>query len=156
MSYFDQAFEDLIDIEGGYTIDRGGKTRYGVTEKVARAYGYKGDMKDLPLDFAKSVYKESYWDKGFEQLSYAVAFQLFDAGVNSGMETAVKWFQTVVGTTPDGIMGPKTIAASKFLSDSFIILRFNALRLNFLTNLSNWSREGKGWVRRVAKNMLMG
>jgi lysozyme family protein len=37
----------LIDREGGYVnhpADRGGPTRYGITEAVARAHGYAGAM----------------------------------------------------------------------------------------------------------------
>ncbi len=32
--------------------DPGGKTRFGVTEGVARAAGFQGDMRELPLDLA--------------------------------------------------------------------------------------------------------
>jgi len=155
MSHFEKAFEDLIDVEKGYTVDKGGPTKYGVTEKVARAYGYTGKMEDLPLGFAKNVFSEGYWNKAFDQFSYAVAYQIFDAAVNSGPETAAKWFQMAVGAKPDGVIGQKTIAAAKILPDSAIILHFNALRLNFLTNLSNWPDAGRGWVRRIVKNMRM-
>ena len=41
--------------------DRGGATKYGITEAVARTNGYQGNMKDLPLNVAKAVYKKQYW-----------------------------------------------------------------------------------------------
>ena len=65
MSKFDDAFEIIVGSEGGYSNDPndpGGATRFGITEAVARANGYEGDMKDLPLDKAKSIYKAKYWD----------------------------------------------------------------------------------------------
>ena len=50
-----ELIDALIDREGGYVhnpADRGGATRYGVTEAVARAHGYAGAMRDFPRDEA--------------------------------------------------------------------------------------------------------
>ena len=54
----DQYLEDLIKREGGYVnnpADRGGATKYGITEAVARTNGFKGNMKDLPLDVQSNL-----------------------------------------------------------------------------------------------------
>jgi Glycosyl hydrolase 108 len=56
-SYFhiDQLIDDVIGREGGYSnhpADRGGATRWGVTEAVARAHGYRGDMRSGNLSAA--------------------------------------------------------------------------------------------------------
>ena len=43
----DTLIDGVIGREGGYSnhpADRGGPTRWGVTEAVARANGYRGDM----------------------------------------------------------------------------------------------------------------
>ena len=59
------AFEKLLKHEGGYSnhpADPGGKTRYGITEAVAREVGYRGNMNELPLELAQRIYKEKYWD----------------------------------------------------------------------------------------------
>jgi lysozyme family protein len=58
---------------------------FGITEEVARANGYTGDMRNLPLSTAKAIYKKKYWDanqvdKYPDHLKYA----LFDAFVNMG------------------------------------------------------------------------
>lgn len=52
---FDQVFATIASIDGGYSdrdkqADPGGATRWGITEEVARAWGFKGDMRDLPFD----------------------------------------------------------------------------------------------------------
>ena len=62
---FDAAFTKLLGFEGDFSNDKddpGGATRYGITETVARANGYSGSMRELPVDFAKAVYKRFYWD----------------------------------------------------------------------------------------------
>lgn len=54
--------DELIKREGGYVnnpADRGSATKYGITEAVARANGFKGNMRDLPLDVAKAIYKSN-------------------------------------------------------------------------------------------------
>jgi lysozyme family protein len=155
MSHFDRAFDDLMDREGGFTIDHGGKTRYGITEKTARRYGYLDEMEFLPIETAKEMYRKYYWDKSFDQFSYPVAFQVFDAAVNSGPRTAAVWLQMVAGAKADGVIGPKTIAAVNKMSDVELVLLFNAKRLDFITYLSNWPDAGKGWARRIVKNMSM-
>lgn len=81
----EQYLEELIKREGGYVnnpADRGRATKYGITESVARSNGYKGNMKDLPLEVAKAIYKKQYWTvPRFDQVngvSSAVAKELKD------------------------------------------------------------------------------
>lgn len=128
----DQYLKELIDREGGYAnnpADRGGPTKYGITEAVARANGYKGNMRDLPLDFAVSVYKKRYWiEPRFDQvnaIASAVAEELLDTGVNCGVAFARPLLQRALnllnnqgkGGWPDiavdGIYGPATLNALK-------------------------------------------
>ncbi|ENV93784.1 hypothetical protein F937_03185 [Acinetobacter calcoaceticus ANC 3680] len=57
----EQYLDELIKREGGYVnnpADRGGATKYGIIEAVARANGFKGNMKDFPLETAKAIYKK--------------------------------------------------------------------------------------------------
>lgn len=98
--HFEAAFARTIGHEGGFSddpVDRGGKTRFGITETVARAYGYAGAMDKLPFAIAKAIYRERYWDylslDAVASLYPALAYKLFDAGVNCGQANAVKWLQ---------------------------------------------------------------
>ena len=62
MSDFDKAFELLIGNEGGYVNnqkDPGGETNWGITKTVAVANGYAGDMRTMPKETAKGIYKKS-------------------------------------------------------------------------------------------------
>src|SRR5690606_29972782 len=98
---FDTAFHALLGHEGGYADhpkDPGGATCWGVTERVARATGYSGHMRDLPVDLAKAIYRRDYWDAVHaNEMPEGVRYAVFDAAVNSGVKQAVKWLQRAVG-----------------------------------------------------------
>lgn len=119
----------LIEREGPYcnnAADKGGPTCWGVTEREARAAGYQGDMRDLPIEFARSLYRQRYLAApGFDKVlavSAPVAEELFDTGVNMGTSIPGPWLQRWLNAfnqsgklyadiAIDGAIGPATIAA---------------------------------------------
>ncbi|EXS88501.1 glycosyl hydrolase 108 family protein [Acinetobacter baumannii 45002_4] len=128
----EQYLEELIKREGGYVnnpADRGGATKYGITQAVARENGWNGNMKDLPLEFAKSIYKKQYWlEPRFDQvnaLSPSVAEELLDTGVNCGPNFAKPLLQRALNLLNnqgkagwpdlkvDGVYGSATLGAFK-------------------------------------------
>ena len=132
--------DSLIEREGGYSnhpSDRGGPTKYGITEAVARAHGYSGPMRNLPREEAAAIYRRLYWHRPrFDQVarrSTAVAGELFDTGVNMGPAVAATFLQRALSAlnrdrkdyadlVPDGRIGPATLAAL----DTFLKLRGKA------------------------------
>ena len=155
---FDRAFDRLIGHEGGYSNhprDPGGETMWGVTAKVARAFGYEGPMRDLPRDTAKAIYRNQYWDAvRADDLPDTVRFHIFDAAVNSGVKQAVMWLQRACGADADGVLGPRTIAAVRATDPALLAGRYCGIRLRFMTDLSTWDAFGKGWARRMASNLM--
>ncbi|EMR5820703.1 glycoside hydrolase family 108 protein [Acinetobacter baumannii] len=128
----EQYLDELIKREGGYVnnpADRGGATKYGITEAVARANGFKGNMRDLPLDVAKAIYRKNYWTAPrFDQVnavSSAVAEELLDTGVNCGIGFAKPLLQRALNLLNnqgkagyadlevDGVYGSATLGALK-------------------------------------------
>lgn len=92
--------DGVIAVEGGYVDhpnDPGGATKYGITEAVARANGYRGHMRDLPRSTAFQIYYTRYVvGPNFDDVAAIdekVAEELIDTGVNAGQERAAEWFQ---------------------------------------------------------------
>jgi len=154
---FDTALDLLLGHEGGYSnhaADPGGKTRFGITEAVARQAGYQGDMRELPLDLAKTVYLDRYWRPiRADDLPPGVRYLMFDAAVNSGHRQATLWLQRALGVEADGIIGPQTLAAAYAQDMRTLKLGLLAQRLRFMTGLTNWPAFSRGWARRIADLM---
>lgn len=91
----------VIATEGDYVdnpADRGGPTRFGITQAAARARGYTGDMRVLPREVAVGCYLEHYWQApNIAALAAAgapaTAAELFDTGVNMGPAAAIMLLQ---------------------------------------------------------------
>lgn len=154
---FDQAFTKLLGHEGGYVdhpSDPGGATRWGVTERVARANGYTGDMKEYPQEHAKTIYKRSYWDAvRADDLPPLIRYAVFDAAVNSGARQAILWLQRAIGADADGMIGPQTLTMARAAQPDFALRRMLSQRLDFMCNLPTWPHFGRGWARRIADLM---
>lgn len=150
---FDKAFEVLIGHEGGYVnnpSDPGGETKYGVSK---RAYP-DVDIANLTIEQAKAIYLRDYWQRArCDELPPTVAFQVFDTAVNSGIGQSIRFLQRAVGVADDGHVGPLTINAVRRLDAESIAARFNGHRLEFMTKLSTFDVFGRGWARRIAKNL---
>lgn len=136
---FDIAFDRLIGHEGGYTSggnDPGGETKWGISK---RAYP-KLDIKSLTREQAKEIYRIDYWGMiGAPALSPAIAYQVFDCAVNSGVETALRMLEMTHSS-----------------DDMKTIILFNAERLAYMTNLGAWLSFGRGWARRITANLRYG
>ena len=126
---------------------------WGITEKVARADGYEGAMRDLPLERAKAIAKAEYWDKyQCDQFHPEIGFQIFDAAYNGGK--VIEWIQRAAGVEMDGKLGAKTIGAVRTMDPKAFMMRFSAYRLRYLASLSVWPSFGKGWANRIAYNLM--
>lgn len=163
---FDEAFDRLIDHEGGYSDDpkdpgnwTGGRPGRGVLKGTkfgiaANTYGHL-DIKNLTVADAKKIYKEDFWDLLGGRVHSSVKFQFFDACVNHGEGNAVRMLQRAVGAADDGHWGPRSQEAlEKLMDHNDIVLGFLAFRVKFFTALSTFATYGRGWMNRIATNLL--
>lgn len=146
--------KEVIEIEGGFSnhpLDKGRKTKYGITEKLARAHGYKGEMENLPFDFAVEVIiKEFVIPANLQKiykLSPKVAREVLDTAVNTGLNRAGCFLQQGLNLfnrrgvlfadlKVDGVIGEKTLAGlSEFLKfrkdDTVLTFEMNIAQYNF-------------------------
>lgn len=158
---FDRAFDLLMTHEGGFvhrpfSDDPGGATKYGITEAVAKENGYTGKMQDLDILFAKQIYKNLYWDKcQCDAMPDPIRYPLFDGAVNSGVNQSIKWLQSCLGLKVDGSLGPLTRQAANMSAPQVLRQQMIGKRLEFMTRLSNWNANARGWAKRIASILEM-
>jgi len=125
MANFRTALLATLSAEGLYSnhpSDRGGRTKYGVTESTFKVAVDRGiisgvaDIKDLSADQAAAVFKAFFWDeiRGDEMIDDDIAAEIFDTAVNSGPAKATVVAQLALQylgerVKVDGVMGPITI-----------------------------------------------
>lgn len=146
--------------EGGYVDhpeDPGGATNRGITLATFRGYFgnnrlTKDDLRNITEETIGKIYRERYWMavKG-DDLPLGLDYAVFDFGVNSGPSRAVKFLQKVIGTAPDGAIGPDTMLRINGFGARQAIVSLCASRLTWLQGLKTWKTFGRGWGRRVTE-----
>ncbi|MBX9816072.1 MAG: hypothetical protein K2X76_15345 [Sphingomonas sp.] len=175
---FERAVAHTLGIEGGYSdhpSDRGGKTNWGITQQVARDFGYQGPMEALPKSTALDIYRKLYWERiGLDwvaQVDEQIALEVFDTGVNQGVGYAVRYLQRVLNALNrqgrdypdlaiDGSAGPKTRDAMRALyrvrgaaGRQVLLTYLNALQGARYIDLAEARQANEdfifGWAQRV-------
>jgi lysozyme family protein len=160
---------DLIDgilhREGSdYTdhpADRGGPTRYGVTQATLAQWrgrpSIADDVRDLTENEAREIYREQYIVRpGFLGIeNEAVRVLVVDCAVNHGVKEAVLMLQRAARTFTDGFFGPNTRQAVNRMTAAPLYRRLCADRVRFYGKLITRHPEqatfAHGWANRVAE-----
>ena len=156
-SNYDKCLETILHHEGGYVNhpkDPGGETNLGVTKRVYEEHGGTKDMKDLTVEDVAPIYKKGYWDKmKGDELPSGLDLCVYDFGVNAGPGRAAKYLQTMIGSTPDGGIGPMTLkAVSEYVEEHGLVKaieNYQDARQSYYEKLSTFDTFGRGWTRRV-------
>lgn len=155
---FARSLSLVLKSEGGWSdnpADPGGATMKGVTIANFRRYidpkGTKDDLRHITDAQLAACYRKFYWDAvAGDELPDGVDYATFDFAVNSGPGRAARYLQQLVGVTPDGAIGPTTIAVVNKQPAGVTIDRLCDARLAFLQRLPTWATFGRGWSARIA------
>lgn len=175
-----EIIDNILKIEGSkYTndpADRGGPTKYGITQRTLAAYrGHPvtpADVAALTEADARTIYYQRYVvDPGFDQvlkLSERIGEELVDSGVNCGVARAAEWLQRSLnvlnreaGDYPDikvdADIGPGTLGALRSyltrrgaVGETVMLRTLNALQGGHYLNLAERDRSQEkyffGWL----------
>ena len=163
MADFDKYAVLLRNLEGGFVDDpddRGGATNCGVTlNTFRRHFGAASTVEDLRrMTYAqwKRIMKTGYWDvmKADGIMSQDLAEIMVDWCINSGT-AVIRDIQTVAGVKPDGIVGPKTLAAINSARQKDLHERIRLARKHHYERIvaknPRQSKFLKGWMNRLDK-----
>lgn len=163
MAEFLPAYEAMIRNEGGYKLhtvqgDRGGMTYAGIARNFHPNWsGWaaidRGEIPDTEL--VRQFYRANFWTpiRGDEITSQEVARNVFDFAVNAGVTTSARLAQIVAGATPDGKVGPKTVAALNAIDPEKFVLAFALAKLARYRDIVTRDRTQQkfllGWINRT-------
>lgn len=130
--------------------DAGGETKFGVAKNANTDL----NIKTLDWEGAKAVYYKRYWLAGScDKMSSRLAVLHFDGCVNHGLKKAGMFLQRAVGVSPDGDVGPATLAKASTLNELDTCGKICDLRAQFyrdiVTNKPVQAKYLNGWLRRV-------
>ena len=142
--------------------DLGGQTMVGVTmatyEEYCRRKGYPkpttGRLMDLSYNDWKSILKMLYWDRwnADEIRSQSIAEIVCDFVWASGVH-GIKVPQDLVGVVPDGIVGPKTLAAVNSRNPRELFDQIKIARFDFIEDICRKrpanNKFKRGWMNRI-------
>ena len=168
MADFNPAFEKMIHDEGGYQLtnipgDRGGQTYAGIARKPNPDWaGWEFvDRKDFgsATPLVREFYKLHFWDRvrGDDVTNQAIAETIFNFAVNTGVGVASKLAQLIVGTTPDGAIGPKTVERLNICTAEKFLPAYALAKIQRYVNICMKDRSQSkfllGWTRRSLEGL---
>lgn len=167
MNFFEQvAFPWVVGEEGGFQNDPRDKGNWtggdvGVGELRGTKFGISAasyphlDIKNLTVADALPIAKHDFWDmfQG-DSLPAALALCVFDFGYNAGVSQAVKTLQRVLRVTPDGVIGPATIAACASYDPQVLSAFYTYARIQAYRLMPEYLVDGAGWEARAKDTLL--
>ena len=171
MADFLPAFEAMIRDEGGYTLhnipgDRGGQTYAGIARNFNpdwEGWEFVDRRETPPTPIVRNWYHANYWIPiaGDHLIHQTVASSIFNFAVNSsapGRPTvAVKLAQLVAGATPDGSLGPRSVAALNAMDPEKFVMAYALAKIaryrDIVTRDRTQLKFMLGWVNRTLKDV---
>jgi len=169
MADFIPAFEKMLKDEGGYQLttlagDTGGMTYAGIARNPNPQWeGWAlVDRKEFGgslTAMVRNFYRTHFWDRirGDEIANQDVAESIFNFGVNAGVGMAAKLAQLVVGATPDGGIGPKTVELLNKCDGASFKKDYALAKIARYVEICNrdkvQDRFLRGWIQRTLRGL---
>jgi len=164
MADFAPAFEKMLHDEGGMQLtnipgDRGGMTYAGIARNANPDWaGWQFiDRKDFggATQLVREFYKVNFWDRirGDNLTNQAIAETIFNFSVNTGVGVASKLAQLIVGVTPDGAIGAKTVERLNICTAEKFLPAYALAKISRYAQICNKDRSQSkfllGWINRT-------
>ncbi len=160
------AFERMIRDEGGYVLhtvehDRGGMTYAGIARNMHPKWAGWATIDQggtPPAQLVRDFYKLHFWDdiKGDQITNQAVASDIFNFYVNTGRPAKVL-AQLVVGATPDGAFGPRTVQMLNDADPEKFVLSYAIAKITRYRDIVTRDRTQMkfilGWLNRTLSGL---
>lgn len=167
MTAFDEAFQAVLGVEGVLSMDPKDKGNWtggqvGVGELKGSKYGISAaafphiDIVNLTLDGAKMLAYNNYWAplRG-DQMPPHIGAALFDMAYNEGLVEAARTIQRACGATPDGVIGPDTIARVNATNPKVLMKNVTTERILYYSALAMWPAYKRSWTDRSINALIM-
>jgi lysozyme family protein len=154
-----KAIELTVSLEGGWDAysndpdDPGGATKAGITQRLLNAWNRERGVdwmnvksilpSTIGLCYADNFYRSSLYRCG--ALPEPLDAVFMQAVVNCGGHP-IDWLQRLAGVTPDGIMGPQTIAHAAEVSPLALLEQQDAYY-----NMLGDPHFLRGWLNRTIR-----
>lgn len=166
MADFELAFQRTLRAEGGFKLtdvkgDRGRQTYAGISRRANPdwpGWGWIDSNETPPTDLVRDLYRTHYWAAlRCDRMPQAIAEDVFDFAVNAGVSVSAKLAQAVVGVTPDGVIGPRTIEALAAADPATFRMAFALAKIARYRDIVMRDRsQGKfllGWINRTLEGL---
>jgi lysozyme family protein len=156
-----QIIEDLLTREGEGTPpylnknDAGGRTSWGISERAhPEAWRPGPPTREQAAAIYRRVYIAPFFALAKIPSTDRLVAVLIDDAVMSGVSSAIKRLQFILGLEMDGIIGPKTIQALKwFGANDIIVQRYVVERAVRISRLVQQRPSDlpflTGWITRI-------
>ena len=147
-----------MELEGEYSDDPndpGGETNWGITLPFWREVT---GLDDFPVTFTRAdavLCYEYLWDKTFTSMvSPEMRLCYLAFAVNAGWPRAAKILQTVLGESPDGLIGPKTLHALAGSNLEKTYYPFVEAVVRHYFSIPGFTHYGRGWMNRLTQTLI--
>lgn len=173
MASFKDCIGYCLENEGGYTVDSGGPTNYGITIPALAVFrGVSSlklsarDIKMLTADEAMEIYLKDYWKplRLDDVMDQAIQTAMLDTGINRGPKVSAIYAQRAcnmkgAALVCDGEMGLHTITALNAIRRGDFIRAFQALEtagyLAIVAHDAAYKVYEKGWLARASRLLTL-